>query len=164
MVEFIRNLILQVKRKLVGKEAVTEDEFEGMAHGKSQQVDDDVSSISGSETESETEDVKQPQQGPRSNRVYIKFPETDHILLLWRCLVAAEKEILPEEKGFTDSEATGEVLCVKEGDALQRLKSLTSGEKRSPWVILLAAGGHFAAIVVDTQGGRVIAHQTFHRY
>ena len=32
------------------------------------------------------------------------------------------------------------------------------------WAVLLSSGGHFAAAVFDAEdGGRVVAHQTFHR-
>jgi hypothetical protein len=41
---------------------------------------------------------------------------------------------------------------------------LTNREKKSVWVVLLAAGGHFAGLVLNTQDGSVLAHQTFHRY
>jgi hypothetical protein len=155
---------MQVKRKVAGKEAVNEDEFEAMIQSKGNRDDDDVSSISGSDTESETDEInlqQQLQQRPRDNRVLIEFADSKHAILLWRCLLAADKEILPGEKGY--SNLAEDRLCLKEVDVLQRLRSLTCADKQSLWVILLAAGGHFAGLVVNTRGGSVIAHQTFHR-
>lgn len=151
--------ILQVKRKLAGKDALNEDEFEDVAQGG----DDDVSSISGSDTETEAEDSKLLSQGPRSNRLYIKFKESQNIVMLWRCLLAADKEVLPGEKGYSIDESAAGSLYVKEDEVLRRLRALTNREKKSVWVILLAAGGHFAGLVLNSQDGAVLAHQTFHR-
>jgi hypothetical protein len=151
---------LQVKRKLAGKEALNEDEFEEVAQGN----DDDVSSISGSDTETEAEDNKVSSQGPRSNQLYIKLKDSENVVMLWRCLLAADKEVLPGEKGYAADEAAAGSLYLKEDEVLRRLRALTNREKKSVWVVLLAAGGHFAGLVLNTQDGSVLAHQTFHRY
>ena len=150
---------LQVKRKLAGKEALNEDEFEEVAQGN----DDDVSSISGSDTETEAEDNKISSQGPRSNQLYIKFKDSEDIVMLWRCLIATDKEVLPGEKGYVTGESAAGSLHLKEDEVLRRLRALINREK-SVWVILLAAGGHFAGLVLNSQDGSVLAHQTFHRY
>jgi len=86
--------ILQVKRKLAGKEALNEDEFEQVTQGDA----DDVSSISGSDTETEAEDSKSSSQGPRSNQLYIKMKDSGDIISCWRSLVASDREVLPGEK------------------------------------------------------------------
>ncbi|KAG0631511.1 hypothetical protein M758_1G259600 [Ceratodon purpureus] len=149
-----------VKRKLAGKEALNEDEFEEVAQGD----DDDVSSISGSDTETEAEDNRVSLQGPRSNHLYIKLKDSENVVMLWRCLLAADKEVLPGEKWYAADETAAGSLNLKEDEVLRRLRALTNREKNSVWVILLAAGGHFAGLVLNSQDGSVLGHQTFHRY
>jgi len=165
-----------MKRRLAGKEAVTEDEFEAIVQGRGEQNDDDLSSISGSDAESSAEEATDDhsgpkghplQQGSRKNCILVTFPVSGQRLLIWRCLIAADKEVLQWERGFTDTETSRQRLSVKEEECLRRLRCLTAGAlpgKRPLWVILLAAGGHFAGLVVDSQGGSVLAHKTFHRY
>jgi hypothetical protein len=165
-----------MKRRLAGKEAVTEDEFEAIVQGRGEQNDDDLSSISGSDAESSAEEATDDhsgqkghplQQGSRRNCILVTFPASGQRLLIWRCLIAADKEVLQWERGFTDTETSRQGLSVKEEECLRRLRCLTAGAlpgKRPLWVILLAAGGHFAGLVVDSQGGSVLAHKTFHRY
>lgn len=149
---------MQVKRKLAGKETLNEDEFEQVAQGD----DDDVSSISGSDTETEAEDSKA--FGHRSNQLYIKIKESDDIISIWRCLLAADKEVLPGEKGHVVEDSAAGSMYLTEEEVLRRLRALTARDKKSTWVILLAAGGHFAGLVVNAQDGSVCAHQTYHRY
>ncbi|XP_024371985.1 uncharacterized protein [Physcomitrium patens] len=150
-----------VKRKIAGKETLNENEFEEVTQGN----DGDVSSISGSDSETEADDSRiSSSLVSRSNQLHVKLNNSGDIIILWRCLIAADKEILPGEKGYSTDETTAASLCLKEDEVLRRLKSLTSREKKSVWVILLAAGGHFAGLVINSQDGSILAHQTFHRY
>lgn len=166
---------------MVGKEPVNEDEFEALAERHSKGVDDDLSSISGSEDESDDSEEAQPraQQGKplaRSNRLYFTVPGVDGVLPIWRPVVLAEKEYLQAEKGIENGISTdpenGGGLGISDANLLLRVQSLISSgvgsdenASRWPltWLVLLAAGGHFAGIVVNRTGGEVLAHHTFHR-
>ncbi|CAM6128731.1 unnamed protein product [Calypogeia fissa] len=163
---------LNVKRRVVGKEPINEDEFVAVAEGHWKGVNDDLSSISGSDDESDDPDQQttQSQVLPRSNRVHFIIPGVEGVVSIWRSVLIGEREYLQGEKGSTDVENTGG-LCVSDADLLSRVQALISSgsekdEKSShlTWLVLLAAGGHFAGIVVNRKSGEVLAHHTFHRY
>lgn len=162
-----------MKRRVVGKEPINEDEFEAVADGHWKGVNDDLSSISGSDDESDDPEqrITQARALPRSNLIHFVLPGVGGIVSIWRSVLFGEKEYLQGEKGSTDSESTGG-LCVSDADIVTRVKALISSglekdenlsQRPLTWLVLLAAGGHFAGIVVNKKSGEVLAHHTFHR-
>ena len=143
--------------------AVTEEEFERLV-----QDGGDVSSISGSDTDSEEEEggggAALPRRGAAGARpdlgAKVVFADASGALFaLWRAALASPRE----EKD--------DMAWARKGSlAPQRLRSLRSSA--GLWLLILARGGHFAAIVVrmaaashgGVTGDAVVAHRTFHRY
>ncbi|XP_033226186.1 ankyrin repeat and zinc finger domain-containing protein 1-like isoform X2 [Belonocnema kinseyi] len=147
-----------LKQRLHGLKSVTEDGFSLIADK------DDVSSISGSEQESENEDdTGTSETGGKSTPVHsgasekkqdtllatacrhpkVFFENDDgNIFSIYRCLLHNKKEI-PE----VDNEMTAQAL--------------ESG-KKAAWTLIMLGGGHFAAAVF--LGGEAVVHKTFHSY
>ncbi|KAL2610192.1 hypothetical protein R1flu_028765 [Riccia fluitans] len=170
---------LNVKRRVVGKEPISEDDFTKVAEGQWKGDNDDVSSISGSDSESDDPDSGSADGGGlkrmthRSNRIHFILQNSGESISLWRAVVLNEGEYTQSEKGFTDDQISNDVHCLTDAKLLQRLKSLIPpapkgmenvGASLYTWTILLSAGGHFAGVVMNMQGGGVLAHNTFHRY
>ena len=142
---------------------LTEEEFERLV-----QDGGDVSSISGSDTDSDEEEggggAALPRRGAAGARpdlgAKVVFADASGALFaLWRAALASPRE----EKD--------DVSWARKGSlAPQRLRSLRSSA--GLWLLILARGGHFAAIVVrmaaashgGVTDGAVVAHRTFHRY
>ena len=141
-----------------------EEEFERLV-----QDGGDVSSISGSDTDSEEEESGGSTAVPRRGGAAGSRPDlsakvvfsdaSGALFALWRAALASPRE----EKE--------DVAWARKGSlAPQRLRSLRSSA--GLWLLILARGGHFAAIVVrmaaastgSVTGDAVVAHRTFHRY
>ena len=141
-----------------------EEEFERLV-----QDGGDVSSISGSDTDSEGEEGGGRTAAPRRGGAAASRPDlsakvvfadaSGALFALWRAALASPRE----EKD--------DVAWARKGSlAPQRLRSLRSSA--GLWLLILARGGHFAAIVVrmaaashgSVTGDAVVAHRTFHRY
>ncbi|KAG8236162.1 hypothetical protein J437_LFUL005269 [Ladona fulva] len=142
-----------LKQNLEGKKPVTEEKFDQLA--------DDVSSISGSDTEEEepfTENMQAPVddkclQKPESNsdfvsEEYMRQPKVffengdGNIISVYRCILHGKKDIPVKES---------------------QLISLAQESQSDPsWAVVMLGGGHFAAAVF--KGEKPVAHKTFHCY
>ncbi|XP_051174741.1 ankyrin repeat and zinc finger domain-containing protein 1-like [Leptopilina boulardi] len=147
-----------LKQRLNGLKSITEDGFSLLAEK------DDVSSISGSEQESENEDdtgtsetggkntpvssgsceKKENSLLATASRHAKVFFENDegNIFSIYRCLLHNKKEI---------PEIDNEMIA----------QAMESG-KKSTWTVIMLGGGHFAAAVFI--GGEAVVHKTFHSY
>ncbi|XP_043474158.1 ankyrin repeat and zinc finger domain-containing protein 1-like [Leptopilina heterotoma] len=147
-----------LKQRLIGLKSVTEDAFNIL------EEKDDVSSISGSEQESENEDdtgtsetggkntpvssgsceKKENSLLATASRHAKVFFENDegNIFSIYRCLLHNKKEI---------PEIDNEMIA----------QAMESG-KKSTWTVIMLGGGHFAAAVFT--GGEAVVHKTFHSY
>ena len=129
----------------------------------------DVSSISGSDTDSDEDDAglaARPRRGaaagssrPDLSAKVVFADASGALFALWRAALASPRE----EKE--------DVAWARKGSAApQRLRSLRASA--GLWLLILARGGHFAAIVVrmsaagpsGVAANAVVAHRTFHRY
>jgi hypothetical protein len=144
-----------------------EDEFERLLRDGG-----DVSSISGSESDSEDEEgdggdaARARRGGAAAARpdlgAKVVFSDTcGGLFAVWRAALASPRE----EKD--------DVAWARSGGAAapQRLRALRASA--GVWMLVLARGGHFAAIVVrmsaaagagGLSGAALVAHRTFHRY
>ncbi|XP_056391357.1 ankyrin repeat and zinc finger domain-containing protein 1 isoform X2 [Hyla sarda] len=136
-----------LKRRIRGAAALSEEDFQEKTQAG------DVSSISGSDSESsdelETETTPEPSTDPspimapssRAQRVLFRNGE-QRVLSVYRCVLGLGKdtEVAPEHL----------LSCVK------RL------QEQPVVVILMAGGGHFAGAVY--KGKEALQHKTFHRY
>ncbi|XP_063236288.1 tRNA endonuclease ANKZF1-like isoform X2 [Bacillus rossius redtenbacheri] len=167
-----------LKQSLLGRKHVCEESFLQLA--------DDVSSISGSESETESEDGTADSSGgmgqsalagrqPRkkSKRIHLSSSSDEEGEKIG--LNATERQTYRHPsrhpKVFFENE-DGKIFslyrCLLHGkknvqekdDALVSL-ALQRYEK-STWLIIMLGGGHFAAAVF--QGSLVLAHKTFHSY
>ncbi|KAM7407559.1 hypothetical protein PAMA_003332 [Pampus argenteus] len=140
-----------LRQKISGMPPVTAEEFERKTGAG------DMSSISGSESDSEESDSD---VGGISSNV----TGTDNESSVETSLITAR----PSSKVFFQNSA-GDYLSVyrcilqgksdREQDVSSSLKAIT---KKTLWIILMTGGGHFAGAVF--QGKEVIQHKTFHRY
>ncbi|XP_069473022.1 tRNA endonuclease ANKZF1 isoform X2 [Ambystoma mexicanum] len=145
-----------LKRRLVSGAYITAEEFEDRTHAG------DLSSISGSDSDSSSEDeqcdppvmsgmevntnrtkVPKPIQQParQSNKLLFRNSE-GQLLAVYHCVLGAAKD------------------CPEEVDEL--VMALKSLQAKPCWAILMAGGGHFAGAVF--RGNEVLEHKTFHRY
>lgn len=160
-----------VKRRIVGRGPLNEEEFEEVAQGTILN-DDDISSISGSDEESD-EPISCGSQ-PRTESVNRSMSIKNQILIslwsgeivsIWRSLLLGDKEdLLPEHDNSMVKENDAKGLCLADKEVIGRLRSLVqkSGDQKNLRVVLLASGGHFAGCVFD--GNNILAHKTYHRY
>eukprot|EP00850_Spirogloea_muscicola_P016975 SM000141S00919 [mRNA] locus=s141:282505:290324:- [translate_table: standard] len=152
---------LNVKRRLVQKRLLSEDEFEELvSHAAARRPvgldNSDVSSISGSEDELSGDEAQDGMGvAPTSSKkphVFFVLRNSGQPFAISRVLLAGPKEDVTEE------------------ETLKRFRLLTGSTKAGGnasgrlWTVLLSTGGHFAAVVMDPAGGGVVAHQTFHRF
>ncbi|KAM6600958.1 hypothetical protein CsatA_020567 [Cannabis sativa] len=155
-----------VKLSLAGKNTVKEDDFEELTPDSFK--DYDISSISGSEDETE-KDIHHRRGFVSENlkqKLFIQL-QTGERVSVWRSLIMNESEDILFESdniGCSDNVGNGMVPCLKEKDVIERLKDVVyePREKTHFRIVLLASGGHFAGCVFD--GNLVVAHKTFHRY
>ncbi|KAL2607074.1 hypothetical protein AAZV13_09G222900 [Glycine max] len=141
---------------IAGKNIVKEEDFEVLT---SEFVKDyDVSSISGSEIDDDSETESQSQsvlcdKSSKSFKTKLFFRlQTGQRVSVWKCLImnVTENVLYDNEKA--------------ENQVVEKLKSLTAEPRDNTYlrIVLLASGGHFAGCVFD--GDAVVAHKTFHRY
>uniref|UniRef100_A0A061R5G9 Ankyrin repeat and zinc finger domain-containing protein 1-like n=1 Tax=Tetraselmis sp. GSL018 TaxID=582737 RepID=A0A061R5G9_9CHLO len=146
-----------LKRKLGGRSPLSERCFEQLICS----CEDDVESISGSDTASENEEGQSAVSDKQSNsRVF--FSVSDGCELgIWRCLL---------EQSHSRQESGG-------GYLVPRFIKLCGLETVPRWMVVLASGGHFAAAVFQWERTKsagskgstnaelsVVVHKTFHRY
>ncbi|XP_073970573.1 tRNA endonuclease ANKZF1-like isoform X2 [Rhodnius prolixus] len=134
-----------LKQHLSQKRTVTEDKF-------AQIVENDLSSISGSESESEddtdqteTESAKEAERLSHliARRSRILFNNSSgKVISVHRCLLLHKKE-----------EASSDERLIE---------LLTKLPYRTNWLIIMLGGGHFAAAIF--KGNEPILHKTFHSY
>ncbi|XP_059470369.1 tRNA endonuclease ANKZF1-like [Neocloeon triangulifer] len=132
-----------LKLSLKGLKGLKEEDFDKLN-------DDDVSSISGSESEtsSEDEEAKVALAADIELTKTIRHPkvffvnEENKILSLYRCILHG-KENPPN---------TNEEL----------FKLAQNCQNKSKWAIIMLGGGHFAAAIFE--GKNVMHHKTFHSY
>ncbi|KAI4354908.1 hypothetical protein L6164_003733 [Bauhinia variegata] len=143
-----------VKLTIAGKNIVKEEDFEALTSDSIK--DFDVSSISGSEDDDETDSQSQRDVHKKSSD---NFKQKLHVCLengqrvsIWKCLIMNMAEDV-----FYDNEKA-------ENKVIEKLKSMTLEPRNNTHlrIVLLASGGHFAGCVFD--GDVVVAHKTFHRY
>ncbi|XP_045476125.1 ankyrin repeat and zinc finger domain-containing protein 1-like [Harmonia axyridis] len=120
-----------LKQSLSGKNPISEHEF------NEKSGNDDISSISGSESEKEdTLDTFATAQG----KIFLQN-KSGQIFSIYKCLVFNKKD------------------DINENILLQKLKSCIENQQ---WTVLMLGGGHFAGAVF--KGGTPILHKTFHCY
>ncbi|CAH2305315.1 ankyrin repeat and zinc finger domain-containing 1 isoform X1 [Pelobates cultripes] len=137
-----------LKRRIKGAAPLSSEEFQEKTR------DGDVSSISGSDTESSDDDddvviTPEPEEDSdsvpyltsRSQRCLFRNSQ-GQLLSMYRCVLGETKN--------TDAEPGQLLNCVK------------SMQEQPILVILMAGGGHFAGAVY--KGKEILKHKTFHRY
>ncbi|XP_062287741.1 tRNA endonuclease ANKZF1 isoform X3 [Scomber scombrus] len=140
-----------LRQRMAGTPPVTAEEFEKKTGAG------DMSSISGSESDSEESDSD---DGGTSSNV----TGTDNESSVETSLISGR----PSSKVFFQNSA-GQYLsvyrCILQGKSDGQLdvgSSLKAINKETSWIILMTGGGHFAGAVF--QGKEVLQHKTFHRY
>ncbi|XP_068185089.1 tRNA endonuclease ANKZF1 [Antennarius striatus] len=135
-----------LRQKLSGMPPLTADEFEKKTGAG------DLSSISGSESDSEEEDLA------------LDSVESGNVDGSIESSVGTGRT--PSKIVFQNS--TGQYLsvyrCILQGKSIdeQSAGSFLKAPSKPVWVILMTGGGHFAGAVF--QGKEVLQHKTFHRY
>eukprot|EP00252_Welwitschia_mirabilis_P012148 TRINITY_DN2701_c0_g1_i3.p1 TRINITY_DN2701_c0_g1~~TRINITY_DN2701_c0_g1_i3.p1 ORF type:complete len:596 (+),score=123.56 TRINITY_DN2701_c0_g1_i3:55-1788(+) len=162
---------LNVKRRLVGKHSISEEEFE-KATEKTFSKADDISSISGSDEESDDADGSRKlpesklsnQPAAIRNKLLIKLASGEHVSVWTSLILDDNEELLVKKDGSAAIENDCKDSTVENKTIIQRLKHLVREPQyeKSFRVVLLASGGHFAGCVFN--GNRIIAHKTYHRY
>ncbi|RVE58082.1 hypothetical protein OJAV_G00205640 [Oryzias javanicus] len=141
-----------LRQKIAGLPPLNAEEFEKKTGAG------DLSSISGSESDSEDEGLDS------KDGVISDFTGTDHESSFSSHSITgrlASKVVLQNSAG----EYLAVYRCVLQGkmedenDAVSSLKMINKG---TVWVILMTGGGHFAGAVFE--GQKVLQHKTFHRY
>ncbi|CAL5219276.1 g1077 [Coccomyxa viridis] len=140
-----------VKRKVHGRVALTEDEFE-----RSLRDEGEASSISASESDSDAEDS--PATVHRTPELL--FVSGNQHFRVWRALLQPDSR---HSEQNSSKELTGSVRALR--------------ERPGHWAVILSRGGHFAATLFnvhvkpgkgqgkhETSPFEVITHKTFHKY
>nr|XP_018902820.1 PREDICTED: ankyrin repeat and zinc finger domain-containing protein 1-like isoform X2 [Bemisia tabaci] len=123
-----------LKLSLKERDPISEKEFE--------EFEDDVSSISGSESESSSDDDSNAKYEKLSKDARVLFKNSNNqVLSLYRCLFSSRKE------------------DVSENESVLRAKALV---QNPTCLIMMLGGGHFAAALF--KDGEPILHKTFHSY
>ncbi|KAK1274323.1 hypothetical protein QJS04_geneDACA020640 [Acorus gramineus] len=152
-----------IKLSIAGREVVNEEDFDEL-NSDSLFDDYDISSISGSEDESESSigAAGRPGVGVKA-KLYIRLRSGD-VISIWKCLVLNESEELSLENQTPLKEHGGVTSRLSEFQLIERLRNLVREprDKTRLRIVLLVGGGHFAGCVFD--GNSVVAHKTFHRY
>ncbi|XP_040004389.1 ankyrin repeat and zinc finger domain-containing protein 1 isoform X2 [Xiphias gladius] len=141
-----------LRQKMAGLPPVTVEEFERKTGAG------DMSSISGSDSDSEEENSYSDGGGTSSNATGTDESSLETSLITGR---------LSSKAVFQNS--TGQYVsvyrCILQGksdDEQDIGSSLMAISKKTVWVVLMTGGGHFAGAVF--QGKEVLQHKTFHRY
>ncbi|XP_023193007.1 ankyrin repeat and zinc finger domain-containing protein 1 isoform X2 [Xiphophorus maculatus] len=143
-----------LRQKMAGLLPITAEEFEKKTRAG------DLSSISGSESDSDEEDMESDGRGTGSN------------------ITGTDNESSAEPNATTGrlnskvvfQNAAGEYLSIyrcalmgkADSDEHDVVSSLNTVNQKTVWVILMTGGGHFAGAVFE--GKQVLDHKTFHRY
>lgn len=152
-----------VKLTIAGKDIVKEEDFDELTSDSLK--DYDVSSISGSEDETDKLSCRHDPCGESvqsvRTKLFIRLQSGERVSL-WKCLMLNESESVSYENDKSFS--VNNEGCLSVSEVIERLKSLTCEPRDGTHlrVVLLARGGHFAGSVFD--GNLVVAHKTFHRY
>ncbi|KAK3101748.1 hypothetical protein FSP39_006094 [Pinctada imbricata] len=156
-----------LQQKIKGRNSVTAERFE--------EILGSVSSISGSESDSEDEDVTVINK--MLTRPLLTAPDTTDSSAYSSNESDVETSRAMEEQGrkypkIFFRNADGDVIsvyrCVVQhkknpASSHQELVSMVAGiPQKVRWVVLMASGGHFAGAVFDRD--KVVAQKTFHRY
>ncbi|KAF3694930.1 Ankyrin repeat and zinc finger domain-containing protein 1 Zinc finger protein 744 [Channa argus] len=140
-----------LRQKISGFPPVTVEEFERKTGAG------DMSSISGSESDSEDSDI----DGGESSS---NLTGTDNESSADMCLFTGRsfsKVVFQNSSG----QYLSVYRCILQGKSdyeQDAVSSLMSIGKKTVWVVLMTGGGHFAGAVF--QGKEVLQHKTFHRY
>ncbi|XP_015724460.2 ankyrin repeat and zinc finger domain-containing protein 1 isoform X1 [Coturnix japonica] len=135
-----------LKQRLRGRRALPVEEFEEKSRAG------DISSISGSDSESSDASSESESPPPASNSPATPQHPRSHKVLLRNArgqLISAYRCILSTGKGGSEEPA-------------ELIASLQSLNANTCWVVLMMGGGHFAGAVF--RGPQVQEHKTFHRY
>lgn len=157
-----------VKLSLAGKSTVKEEDFDELT-SESLSKDFDVSSISGSEDDDDSEShlentVKEALVRSIRQKILVRLSSGEQVSL-WKCLLLKDSQTMSHENDqFLVSDDNGQGPCLRETDMIEMLKVLIREPRDNTHlrVMLMAKGGHFAGCVFD--GNKVVAHKTFHRY
>ncbi|KAJ0052567.1 hypothetical protein Pint_00273 [Pistacia integerrima] len=153
-----------VKLTLAGKDIVKEEDFDELTSDSLK--DYDVSSISGSEDETDkVPHRKYDGHGELVESVRKKLficLKSGERVSIWKCLLLNESESVSYENDKAIS--INNDGCLGESEVIERLKILSREPRDNTQfrVVLLARGGHFAGSIFD--GNLVVTHKTFHRY
>lgn len=156
-----------MKLTIAGKDTVNEEDFDELT-SDSLFKDYDISSISGSEDETEkgffpSNYVHSGLSRSVKQKLFIRLQRGETISL-WKSLLLDEAEIILFENGnIVYADDGGSVPCLREKEVIERLNFVIHEPRDNTRlrVVLLASGGHFAGCVFD--GNSVVAHKTFHR-
>ncbi|KAG7028651.1 Ankyrin repeat and zinc finger domain-containing protein 1 [Cucurbita argyrosperma subsp. argyrosperma] len=157
-----------VKLSIAGKNIVKEDDFDELTSDSFR--DFDVSSISGSEDETEkeiyprNEGSKVTNDSVNKKKLFVHL-QTGERVSVWKCLLINELDSISYEDDKTSVGGNGiHSQNLRENEVIARLKYLNHEPRDGTHlrIVLLASGGHFAGCVFD--GNSVVAHKTFHRY
>ncbi|XP_008402181.1 ankyrin repeat and zinc finger domain-containing protein 1 [Poecilia reticulata] len=143
-----------LRQKMAGSPPITAEEFEKKTRAG------DLSSISGSESDSDEEDTDSDDRGTGSN-----ITGTDNES---SAEPSATTGRLHSKVVFQNS--AGEYLSIyhcalmgkADSDEHNIISSLKTVNQKTVWVILMTGGGHFAGAIFE--GKQVLHHKTFHRY
>lgn len=174
-----------LKQKITGEDPITEEMFDKLAN------DDDLSSLSGTDSDKSDEDEEGASDSAGCNT-----SGNDALASPRRKLKLSMSRFPQRERSdsvnSTDTEGDDDrnsshtryqpkiFLCNGKGNLLALFTSVVHGKKNTPdhqrdllsliqavplqmkWAVIIMGGGHFAAAIFD--GGESIAHKTFHRY
>ncbi|XP_056245849.1 ankyrin repeat and zinc finger domain-containing protein 1 [Seriola aureovittata] len=142
-----------LRQKIAGLPPVTVEEFEKKTGAG------DMSSISGSESDSEEENSDSDCGGTSSNIAGTDNESSGETSLITGRL--SSKVVFQNSSG----QYLSVYRCILQGksdDEQDAGASIRALSKKTVWVILMTGGGHFAGAVF--QGKEVLQHKTFHRY
>ncbi|XP_033843300.1 ankyrin repeat and zinc finger domain-containing protein 1 [Periophthalmus magnuspinnatus] len=142
-----------LRQKMEGLSPVTVEEFERKTGAG------DMSSISGSESDSEEGDSDSDYGGTSSNVTGTDNESSSENSLI--CGRLSSKVVFQNSAGQYLSVHRC-ILQGKRNEEIDLVLSLKAVNKKTVWVILMTGGGHFAGAVF--RGKEVIQHKTFHRY
>lgn len=158
-----------MKLSIAGKKCVNEEDFEGLETENNSFFDTlEVSSISGSDDESEEEEsvpgrLARKKRDLFKQKLYFRLNSGD-MVSMWRCLLLDESEEISQSLDGNKSEHTEDRKKIGQNELINRLKQLINEprDKTCVRIVFLATGGHFVGCVFD--GKSILAHKTFHRY